>query len=115
MDAIFTSYLGLPESTDQPPVVVVSGALPADFVFAMKETAYGTLAAWLDGAEAPAEAKRLLSLLYSLGTPEFADADTVAQTAQAVAALGGAFNGPSTAGISHVKERAQAWAAARNK
>lgn len=113
MDPLFASILGHPELADnQSPVVAASGTLPADFVFAMKETAYTTLQEWLDGAAAPAEVKHLLSLQYSLGTPEFADADTVAQTAKAVAALGGGFNGPSTGAVSHVKEHAQAWAAA---
>jgi hypothetical protein len=88
-------------------------SLPADFVFAMRETAYTTLHDWLEGIGAPAEAKSLLSNLYSLGTPECADADAVAQAASAIAALGGAFHGPSTGGISHVKEHAQAWAASR--
>jgi hypothetical protein len=116
MDAMFASVLGVSDLADfnEAPKAVVAGALPADFVFAVSETAYGTLQDWLEGVNAPAEVKSLLSLLYSLGTPEFADADTVAQAAQAIAALGGAFNGPSTMGISHVKEHAQVWAAARN-
>jgi hypothetical protein len=87
--------------------------LPADFVFAMTENAYYTLCAWLEGIGAPAAAVDLLSGLHCLGTPAVADADAVAQTVRAIDALGGAFNGPATSSISHVKEHAQAWAAAR--
>jgi hypothetical protein len=114
MDAMFASYLGQPELAEgHTAAPVVAPQLPADFVFAVSETAYTTLRDWLEGAGAPAEVLSLLSGLYSLGTPEFADADTVADAARAIDALGGGFNGPSTGAISHVKEHAQTWAANR--
>jgi hypothetical protein len=105
IDPMFASYLGRPATV---------AALPDDFLFAMRETAAETLREWLQAAGVPAEAVTLLDSVSALATPACADADAVAQAAQAIAALGGAFNGASTMGISHVKERAQAWAAARS-
>jgi hypothetical protein len=113
MNAVFASVLGHPEladSNDAPQAAAV-GALPADFVYAMRETAYETLHDWLEAANAPAEVVSLHSSLYSLATPECADANAMATAANAIAALGGAFDGPSTRGISHVKEHARAWVA----
>src|SRR5258707_1203594 len=113
MDTIFESVLGhsAPVDSNDAPQAAAVGVLPADFVFAMRETAYYTLQDWLEAAGAPAEVLSLLSSLYTLGTPEVADADAVAQAAQAAAALGCGFDGPATRGISHVKEHARAWLA----
>jgi hypothetical protein len=114
MDAMFASYLGQPELADRNPArPQAAPPLPADFVFAMRETAYDALSTWLEGAGAPAEVKSLLSAITSLAYPPTADAEAVSQAANAIAALGGGFNGSSTMGKSHVKEHAQAWAASR--
>lgn len=115
MDPVFESLLGVSATADsnQAPQAMAAKALPADFVFAVRETAYTTLMEWLEAAGVPAEVKSLLSGYGCLAIPEFADLDTVGRAAQDIAALGGAFDGPSTSGISHVKEHAQAWAANR--
>src|SRR5690242_2071792 len=113
MSAVFASYLGkdtldAPDTPSTTPAVVVGAGLPADFVLAMRETAFYTLNDWLTGSSAPAEVKSLLSSFYNLCIPEFADAETVAQAARDIAALGGSFNGPITVGRSRVEEQAKA-------
>ena len=101
--------------------------LPTDFVFAMAETTYGTLQEWLEAAGVPAEIVELLrvdnALRYSLchmpgglDPLEMVKGDLtglVAAAANAIAAVGGGFNGSDSTAVTHVEEHAKAWAAAR--